>query len=155
MKNRILEALEAFRNGYNCAQSVVSVYAQELGIQKNEALKLANPFGAGISYEQETCGAVTGALIVIGLKYGKGENGTDDDKKKTYEISRCLMNEFRGRNKSIRCRDLLDGLNMSTEEGMAEIRKQDMFRIRCSAYIRDVIEIMEKIFADPQYNIHE
>ena len=109
MKNRALEALEAFRNGYNCAQSVVSVYAQELGIQKNEALKLANPFGAGISYEQETCGAVTGALIVIGLKYGKGENDTDDDKKKTYEISRCLMNEFRGRNKSIRCRDLLDG----------------------------------------------
>ena len=67
------EGTATFYNGYNCAQSVLSVFAEDLGMSKDACLKLASPFGSGIAYMQETCGAVSGALMAIGLKYGRGK----------------------------------------------------------------------------------
>ena len=64
--NKQQQSIELFRNGYNCSQSVLSVFAEELGVKKDLALKLASPFGSGIAYMQETCGAVSGALMEIG-----------------------------------------------------------------------------------------
>jgi C_GCAxxG_C_C family probable redox protein len=71
MNDKHAQALENFKNGYNCAQSVLSVLAPDLGLHQDTAMKLSSPFGSGIAYMQETCGAVTGALMAIGLKYGK------------------------------------------------------------------------------------
>ncbi|MDP4227810.1 MAG: C-GCAxxG-C-C family protein [Bacteroidota bacterium] len=145
MSEKSQQAVETFGHGYNCAQSVLSVFAEDLGMNRNASLKLASPFGAGISYMQETCGAVTGALMAIGLKYGKGENGTDQDKMHTYNLSRQLITEFKGRHGTLCCRQLLDGLDMSTPEGMAKIRELDLFHLRCTEFVKDAVEIAEKI----------
>jgi C_GCAxxG_C_C family probable redox protein len=145
MNKKSQQAVETFQNGYNCAQSVLSTFAEELGMNKNACLKLASPFGSGISYMQETCGAVTGALMAIGLKYGKGENGTNEEKERTYDISCHFLAEFKKRHNSVCCRELLGGLNMSTPEGMAKIRELDLFRVRCTTYVQDAVEIAEKI----------
>jgi C_GCAxxG_C_C family probable redox protein len=143
--NKQQQAVDLFRNEYNCSQSVLTVFSEELGIKKDLAMKLASPFGSGIAYMQETCGAVSGALMAIGLKYGKGENGTNEDKARAYDMSKHFMTEFKKTHQTVCCRELLDGLNMSTPEGMARIMELDYFRIRCARYVRDAVQIAEKI----------
>ncbi len=146
MENKVTQATNTFSNGFNCAQSVLSVFAEEHGLSKDVSMKLATPFGAGMVYMQETCGAVTGGLMAIGLKYGRGENGLVEDKEKTYDISRYFLSEFKKRHKTICCRELLDRIDMSTQEGMNKIKEMDFFRLRCAIYVIDTIEIVEKIF---------
>jgi C_GCAxxG_C_C family probable redox protein len=72
MKSKVNEAEACFSNGFNCCQSVLSTYGKGLGLGEREALKIASGFGAGIAYMGDICGAVTGAFMVIGLKYGRG-----------------------------------------------------------------------------------
>lgn len=142
------QALETFRSGYNCAQSVFSVFAGDLGISRDAGLRLASPFGSGIAYMQETCGAVTGSLMAIGLKYGKGEAGTAEDKEKAYDMSRYFLAEFKKLHKTVCCRELMDGLDMSTPEGMNRILELDLFRKRCAVHVQDAIAITEKIIKE-------
>lgn len=146
METKAQQALETFRGNFNCAQSVLSAFAEELGLNKDTALKLATPFGAGMAYRQETCGAVTGALMAIGLKYGKGINGTTENKEQTYDMSRMFIEEFKKLHSSICCRELMDNHNMSTPEGMAKIQEQNLFRLRCDNYVQDSVKIVGKIF---------
>jgi C_GCAxxG_C_C family probable redox protein len=138
-------AHESFENGFNCSQSVLSVFAEELNLKKDTALKLATPFGAGMAYMQETCGAVTGALMAIGLKYGKGEYGTSEDKTHAYNLSKQFIAEFRKKHQSVCCRDLLDGIEMDTPDGMARIVELDFFRTRCTHYVQDAVQIASEI----------
>jgi C_GCAxxG_C_C family probable redox protein len=145
MKTKAEQAVEVFKNNYNCAQSVLSVFAEESGITKDTALKIANPFGAGIAYMQQCCGAVSGALMAIGLKYGKGENGSDEDKKNAYDKSKTFISEFKKVHKTVCCRELLDNIDMNSEEGMAKILELDLFRLHCANYIMDAVKITEKI----------
>lgn len=140
------EGLSKFCNGYNCAQSVLSVFAEDLGMSKDACLKLANPFGSGIAYLQETCGAVSGALMAIGLKYGRGTDGRIEDKERAYDMSRHFIEEFKKTTcGTICCRELMEGLDMGTPEGMSKIKELDLFRLRCSKHVQNSIEIVNKI----------
>jgi C_GCAxxG_C_C family probable redox protein len=124
MDEKKKEGTATFYNGYNCAQSVLSVFAEELGMSKDACLKLASPFGSGIAYMQETCEAVCGALMAIGLKYGRGKNGTIEDKELAYNMSRNFIEEFKKTTcGTICCRELMAELNMNTPEGMAKIKE--------------------------------
>jgi len=145
MESKREQSVKTFKNGYNCAQSVLSVFAKDLGINKDTSLKLASPFGSGIARMQETCGAVIGALMVIGLKYGKGETGTEEDKIKAYDLSNQFMTEFKKNYGTVCCRELLEGVNMNTPEGMAKIKELDWFQVRCAKYVQDAVSITEKI----------
>jgi C_GCAxxG_C_C family probable redox protein len=143
--NKQATAIGIFQNNYNCAQSVISVFADEMGLSNNLALKLASPFGAGICRTQETCGAVSGALMAIGLKYGKGENGTDEEKAKAYEVSNQFLEAFKAIHGSTRCLDLLDGLHFSIPEEMQKVDKEKMFSVRCPQYVEDAVRIAESL----------
>jgi C_GCAxxG_C_C family probable redox protein len=145
MKSKTEKAVELFSNGYNCAQSVLSVFAEDLGISEDSCLKLASPFGAGVAYRQETCGAVSGSIMAIGLKYGKGIHGTIDDKEKAYDMTTHFITEFKKCHKTICCCELLDGLDMSTPEGLARIYEMDFFKKRCLVYVQNAVKINEKI----------
>lgn len=147
MSEKTTQAAETFHSGYNCSQSVLSVFAEDFGMTKDNCFRLASPFGSGIARRQETCGAVTGALMAIGLKYGKGENGAETDKANAYKLSQQLIDEFKDRNHSICCRYLLDGLNINNPEEMAEINRRELFRINCSKYVQDAVEITELILS--------
>lgn len=146
MKIKSQQAADKFTGEYNCAQSVLSVFAEELGLSPEMALKLASPFGSGIAYMQETCGAVTGALMAIGLKYGQGEDGSQNDKQMAYDLARSFITEFRKKHQHVNCRQLLDNLDMSIPEEMDEIRKRDLFNKRCTNQVKDAVEITQKIF---------
>jgi C_GCAxxG_C_C family probable redox protein len=148
MSEKTRHANERFRSGFNCSQSVLSAFAEDFGLSKDSCLRLASPFGSGIARMQETCGAVTGALMAIGLKYGKGENGTEDDKTIAYRQSQYLINEFKKRNTTICCRQLLDGYDMNSPEGIAKIMELDLYNNYCMKYIQDAVEITEAILSD-------
>ena len=147
MSEKTLFAAETFESGFNCSQSVLSVFAEDFGLTKDCCFRLASPFGSGIARRQETCGAITGALMVIGLKYGKGEHGLEADKANAYKLSQLLIDKFKVRHQSINCLELLDNLDINTPEGMAEIQKRDLFRCNCSKYVQDAVELVESILA--------
>lgn len=150
MSEKTRYATERFKSGFNCSQSVLSAFAEDFGLSRDSCLRLASPFGSGIARMQETCGAVTGALMAIGLKYGKGENGTEDDKTIAYRQSQFLVNEFKKRNTTICCRQLLDGYDMNSPQEMAKIMELDLYNNYCLKYIQDAVEITETILSDKE-----
>ena len=145
MSDKSILAAETFKNGFNCSQSVLSVFAEDVGLTKDCCFRVASPFGSGIARMQETCGAISGALMVIGLRYGKGEHGLEADKANAYKLSQLLIDKFKVRHQSINCLELLDNLDINTPEGMAEIHKRELFRCKCSKYVQDAVEIAESI----------
>ena len=150
MSEKTRHATERFKSGFNCSQSVLSAFAEDFGLSRDSCLRLASPFGSGIARMQETCGAVTGALMAVGLKYGKGENGTEDDKTIAYRQSQFLVNEFKKRNTTICCRQLLDGYDMNSPQEMAKIMELDLYNNYCLKYIQDAVEITETILSDKE-----
>ncbi len=114
------------------------------GLDREEGLRVAGAFGGGMSRMGETCGAVTGAFIVIGLKHGKTKADDDKAREKTYELANELVRRFKKRNATIRCRELL-GHDLSTGEGREAVMEQNLFVTRCPKFLRDAAEILEEI----------
>jgi C_GCAxxG_C_C family probable redox protein len=123
---------------------VLAAYAPQFGLDRETALKVAGAFGGGMGRMGETCGAVTGALMVIGLRYGQAAAGDQQAKEKTYEVTREFADRFKDRHGCLDCRDLL-GCDISTPEGMQQAREQQLFATRCSQYIQDAVEIVERL----------
>lgn len=144
------ESIRYFRNSFNCAQSVLSVYHADFNLPEDTLLRIATAFGGGIGRQQLTCGAVTGAIMAIGLKYGKGSNDSDENKKETYRYTLHFFNEFKKRHGSANCRELLEGLDMHNPDDMNEINRRDMFHTHCEKYVGDAVEIAGKIIGIEQ-----
>ncbi|MTK52951.1 C-GCAxxG-C-C family protein [Paludibacter sp.] len=138
-------AIATFQSGYNCAQSVLSTFSINFGLERDSLLKLASPFGSGIAKTQETCGAVTGALMAIGLKYGKGINGKEEDKQQAYALAQKLMTEFSSIHGCTNCKKLLNDLDMNNESEMAKIKELDLFNTHCLNYIQTAVKLTDQI----------
>ncbi len=91
-----------------------------------------------------TCGAVTGALMVIGLHHAKTRTGDDDSRERAYALGQEFMESFAARNGSLVCNDLLQ-VDVGTPEGMKQVREKDLFRTVCPRFVRDAGELLEKI----------
>ena len=143
MNNKIETAVQKFNSGYNCAQSVLFAYCDVLGFNKNTALKITCGFGAGMGRKQEVCGAVTGGIIAIGAKYGRGENDEQVSTEKTYEKTKELLNRFRAKHGTFICLELLDGCDLMTEKGQRYFRENNLKDKICSECVRDVAQILE------------
>jgi C_GCAxxG_C_C family probable redox protein len=137
-------AVDLFEKGFNCCQSVLAAFAPDLCLDKKTALKAATAFGAGIARRGDTCGAVTGALLVIGLKHGRARIADIRAREKTYRLSREFIRRFKKRNRSILCRQLL-GCNISTARGLRWAKARNLFKTLCPKYVKDSIEILGKI----------
>lgn len=142
-------AAAKFLEGYNCAQAVLYSFCKELGIDEDTALKAASGFGAGMGRKEEVCGAVSGGIMVIGLKYGRGENGDPADKEFTYGKVRFLMERFSRKHGSYICRNLLKGCELTTEEGQQYFKEKDLLNRACKPCVQSVVEIVEDIIGNP------
>jgi len=138
------KATEIFQNGFNCAQAVLSAFGPELGLERELCFKIGTPFGAGLARKQEVCGAVAGALMVIGLKFGRTSKDDVSVKENAYGIARDFIQAFESRNSSIICRSLL-GCDMNTTDGQKEIEEKNLFGTLCVKYVKDAVEILEKL----------
>jgi C_GCAxxG_C_C family probable redox protein len=138
-------AVELFKQSYSCSQSVFSAFAARFGIEPELAFRLSAGFGGGIGRTAQTCGCATGAVMAIGLtQEGVKPEENRVQKEKTYEKVRCLLREFAERNGSTRCLDLL-GCDLGTPEGRDFAHKHELFKTRCAGFIRDAVEITERI----------
>jgi C_GCAxxG_C_C family probable redox protein len=142
--SKAVEAVLSFNNGFNCSQAIFSTYSEQLGLDKETALKIASPFGAGIGRMAETCGAVTGAYMLIGLKYGKHLSYDNVAKEKSYELVGKFNDRFNTIHGSICCRDLLQ-YDLNTEEGLNYIRENGLWESLCPIFIKDSAQIIEKL----------
>ena len=133
--------LERIEQGFNCSQSVFSAFAPLLGIPDELAMKLASPFGGGIGRTGHVCGAVSGALMVIGVKHG---TTTPEGNDKTYKVTREFIRRFEEKHASIICRQLID-CDLGTPEGLQSAREKQVFKTICPVLIKDAAEIVSSL----------
>jgi C_GCAxxG_C_C family probable redox protein len=137
------EAKALFRSGANCAQSVVGVYAKECGLDFDRAMQLSSSFGAGMGRLREVCGAVSGMLMVIGLKEGYCDVKNKAAKDKHYARVQALAAEFKSKTGSLICRELL-GLPNGADTPVSEERTAEYYRKRpCMEIVGLAAQILE------------
>ncbi|WBW94933.1 C-GCAxxG-C-C family (seleno)protein [Oceanirhabdus sp. W0125-5] len=139
--NKREEALMLFDKGFNCSQAVFSVFCEEFGLDKNIALKVSTGFGGGLR-NGEICGAVSGAIMAVGLKEGHCIENDLDSKDRAYSHTRDFIDRFKERNNTIICRELL-GHDISNEEELQIIKDRGLFNTICPKVIVDAVEILE------------
>lgn len=132
--------------GCNCAQAVSSVFARDAGVPEEVVLRAATGFGGGVGHTGGACGAVSGAVLVIGLLFGSTGPEEKEAKERTYAITREFVTRFERKHGNVSCTGLL-GCDLSTDEGLARAREQNLTRTLCPRYIRDAVEILEEILA--------
>lgn len=141
-KSEIAEQM--FLKGYNCAQSVLYAFAPELDISWDTALKISCGLGAGMARKGEICGAVTGAILVIGLKYGR-ENEEKEAAELTYAKTNALMDLFSAKRGSCNCKKLLNGCDLSHPNGQADFKEKDYYNKVCLPCVKDAVDILVQI----------
>ena len=134
---------ELFQKGLNCSQIVLSQFSEKYEMDKKEALRIGCGFGGG-ARAGELCGAVSGAIMVIGLKYGNDHDQNQQSKMKCYEKTKEFINIFTEYNGSIVCRDLLK-CDISTEEGMIKAQKENLFQTLCVDAVYLSIQILSEL----------
>ncbi len=147
MKSKVEYAGECFSSGFNCAQSVFSSFCEDFGLEKNQAMKIACSFGAGIGYLGEVCGAVSGAFMVLGLIYGQNEAHESEKKALTYLKVKEFARRFREINGTINCSQLLN-YELGDEAQLNAARQAGVFKTKCSQYIIDAVRILEEMLAE-------
>lgn len=141
MKSKVKEVLECFNSGFDCSQAILSTYCEEFGLNKETALKLSCGLAAGMSRLGETCGAVTGAYLLIGLKYGKCLPDDAQAKEKTFELVQEFERQFVACNQSTNCRELLGFDLRSCDKQLA----LPVIRQVCPKAVESAAEIIESI----------
>jgi C_GCAxxG_C_C family probable redox protein len=141
---RTKQAISLFKEGFSCSQAVLAVYAAGLGLSRETALRISQPFGGGIAKSGDWCGAVTGAFLVIGLKHGRVRADDVAAKERTYALVQEFIKRFKAKHGTARCNDLL-GCDIASAEGQKEIEAKHLHQTRCEPLIRDVIEILDAI----------
>ena len=145
--SNIEKAVKRFKGGLNCSQAIVATYGSALGLEEDLGVKVAAAFGGGMGHTGKTCGAITGALMVIGLHCSKDGCSTAQAKVKSYALASELMETFQTRHIYTNCKDLI-GQDLSTDEGMRTAREDDLFGTLCAAFVYSAAKILEEIL-DP------
>ena len=145
---RSKQTLACFKEGFNCTQAILSTYGPQFGLDRESAVRIARAFGSGMGMG-ETCGAVTGALMVIGLKHAGLKGRSLFSKDRTEDIAREFVARFKARNGTTECRELL-GCDVSSFGGLKTAKKEKHFKKRCPKFVQDAAEILEEILEQEQ-----
>ena len=135
MKSIKEEVVELFKEKYNCCQAIFLPYSKLFGIDRETALKMSSGFGGGIARMGETCGAINGAVMVLGLKYGFTNNKDIEQKEKLNEIVREFVKKFKDYHKNIYCRNLL-----TEDEGVTHKMHSD----KCASIVEEICDLLNE-----------
>ncbi len=142
-------AVELFKEGFNCSQSVFTAFAHRFDIDEETAKKISAGLGGGVGRMREVCGAVSGAAMVIGSITSATDGKDSDGKQKNYELVREFAERFTKRNGSIICRELL-GLEVKMENtAQPENRTAEYYKKRpCVELVGDAAEILAELIRE-------
>jgi C_GCAxxG_C_C family probable redox protein len=139
--NRADKAVEAHKEGYNCSQAVFSAFSDKTGVDEKTARAIAAAFGGGLGRKGFICGAVTGALMVIGAQIG----GDKEKKEENYAKAVRFIDRFTEKHGSIICRKLIE-CDISKPEGLKKARESGVFEKVCFKLVRNAVELLEEEF---------
>ena len=141
MSDRIKTAADLFDQGFSCSQAVFAAFCGPYGLDETMALKLSCGLGGGVKHGG-ICGAVSGAVLIVGLKYGHTDGADKEGKALCGAKTVELLNAFRQRNNHLTCRDIL-GCDVSTEAGRQQALEQNLFKTVCVDMVTSAAEILE------------
>ena len=137
-------AAALFEQGFTCGQAVLAAFAGRHGLDRDAALRVACAHGGGIARTGSTCGAVSGALMAIGLAHGRTRVEDEAARERTYELARTFLERFRAEHGSDVCRDLL-GVDIGTAAVREAAAKDGLFRTRCPLFVRSAARIVASL----------
>jgi len=146
--NRIEKTIDLQRNGgLNCSQAILTVFGEQFGMDAETAKMFGRPWGGGMGHLAETCGYLTGAILVLAQAYNHGDESRA--REEVFEGVRELFSRFEKRRGTTRCKELL-GADMSTEQGLEKIKQEKLIKKLCctdDGIGRDVTEILEDLLS--------
>jgi C_GCAxxG_C_C family probable redox protein len=134
-------AVERFNGSYSCSQAVFSAFAPQFGLTEDIAIKISAPFGGGMARQGGVCGAVSGALMVIGLARGSTD---PKDKRLVYRLGEEFLQRFEAGHSTLLCRDLI-GFDLSDSGQAQAAQNQEVSTRLCPAFVRSAAEILAEL----------
>ena len=145
MSEKSVKARELFLKGYNCSQSVVGAFCEDLRLDFKTAMLISSSFGGGMGGLRETCGALSGAFMVIGLKYGYSTPDNPNEKAELYKKVRIVAEAFKEKYNTMLCRELLEAKNLIVKTEPS-IRTEKYYKERpCAIFVESAVEILEEV----------
>jgi C_GCAxxG_C_C family probable redox protein len=144
MIDRVEQAVAMFNDGYSCAQSLLGVYGPLLGVERATALRLAAPLAGGISRTDGPCGATSGALLVLGLKFGHSHPDDKAGADRIRGLTQDFLRLYRERKGSTLCTDIL-GANLSVPADLERAEAEELYDISCPGAVRTAAELLEEL----------
>lgn len=142
-------AYENFLSGLTCTQSVLCAFSEETGLDMFSAMKISLPFGGGMGRMRLTCGAVTGMMMVYGLRFAPASVPTREEKGECYKDVRVLAERFKEKAGSVICAELLGIKNHETEGHVPEARTAEYYKKRpCPEICRIAADILEEFIKE-------
>lgn len=135
------KAVEAHKTGYNCSQAVFAAFCDKCGLDERTAHGAAAAFGGGLGRKGFICGAVTGALMAIGMATG----GEKEKKEENYAKAVRFIDRFTEKHGSIICRKLIE-FDISTPEGLKKARESGVFEKVCLKLVGNAVDLLEDEF---------
>jgi len=144
--DEVEQTVACLTEGLNCTQAILSTYGPQFGMEHKSAVKVAGAFGSGMGMG-EMCGAVTGALMVIGLNHAKVRNPSFISKVRTRAIAQEFVKQFKARNGATACKELLN-CDVNTSEGLKTAKYEKHFKKRCPKFVQDAAEIWKRYWRE-------
>jgi len=144
--NRPEIAADNMRRGFNCAQSIVKAFSSELTVDEQAAVKMAAALGAGLGRNGYVCGALSGAALVIGAKYGNTDPADTAGREKAYAVANELLEKFQREHHTVLCRELIS-FNLKNPDELKRARDEGIFAVRCPVFVLSAGRILEEILA--------
>lgn len=146
LDRRISRARSLFQNNFNCCQSVIGPFAEDLGLSEEMALRIGSGFGGGLR-NGEVCGAISGSIMALGLKVGHYEADNLKDKERANQLTSYLMDKFYEKYSTVRCKDILGCEDKSMEEWRI-VKSTPEANETCFEMIEDAVRFLHRILLD-------
>jgi C_GCAxxG_C_C family probable redox protein len=142
-------AAEFMRKGFNCAQSIVKAFSAELNADENAAVKMAASFGGGLGRNGFVCGALSGAALILGARFGNIEPADTAAREKTYAAVSDLLEKFLKTHHTVLCRELIS-IDLKIPEELKRARETGVFSKQCPLFVFSAARLLEEILASGQ-----
>ena len=138
MQSRVPQVLDLFTNGYNCCQSLLAIFGDIHGLDRETALKLASGMGGGLGHTGEVCGFVSAACLLLGLKHGTNDPAA---KLKVAPICLELCDQFKAKYGSVNCKEIIKR-DIRTMEATIKAKEEGVFQIcgECGRFVAELLE---------------